>query len=167
MNRRLMSRGGLAVAACAVAVIPWMRVLPQDAATRPSGLADLSWMVGDWEGTFRGAELEEHWISAKGRTMLGLGRTVLKDRTMSFEFLRLEQRKDGIVYVASPNGGPVTEFRQTASDARSAQFENPTHDHPKVIRYALTPDGGLVATLEGDEGGKHVKQEFRFTRVRK
>ena len=46
--------------------------------------------------------------------MLGMGRTVAGNRTVEFEFLRLEQRGDGIYYIASPKGRcPVTEFKLT------------------------------------------------------
>ncbi|MEP6961396.1 MAG: hypothetical protein ABI995_04925 [Acidobacteriota bacterium] len=40
--------------------------------------------------------------------------------------------------------------------------KNPQHDHPTIITYRLEGQQTLVATLEGDEGGQHKKQEFRF-----
>ena len=48
--------------------------------------------------------VEEHWTAPSGGTMLAVGRTVKKERTLFFEFLRIETRKDGLVYVAQPKG---------------------------------------------------------------
>jgi hypothetical protein len=120
-------------------------------------------MAGSWTGTMGRAAIEEHWIAPRGKTMLAVSRTTVGDRTVAFEFLRIEQRADRIVYVAQPGGRPPTEFTLTSQSESSATFENPQHDHPKIIRY--TRDGAsLVADVEGDEKGRPVKQTFRFTR---
>lgn len=92
-----------------------------------------------------------------------LARTIKGDRAIAFEFLRLEFRSDGIFYVAQPGGRPKTEFKLTAFDGKSATFENPQHDHPKLIRYSLMPDGSLKAELDGAEG----RQAFTFKPVQR
>ena len=97
--------------------------------------------------------------------MLGVSRTIVKDRMVAFEFLRIEKRTDGIFYVAQPGGRPPTEFKLTQSTATSAVFENPKHDHPKVISYRLEGGDTLVAKIEGDEGGQRKVQEFKFKRI--
>jgi len=139
---------------------------PAAADTKPaSSLDSLAWLTGAWTGTMGKATIEEHWIPAAGKTMFGVSRTVVGDRTVMFEFLRLEQRPDGIVYVAQPNGRTPTEFRLIASGPSFATFENPQHDMPKIIRYAKDGEATLVAEIEGDEKGKPVKQRFTFSRV--
>jgi hypothetical protein len=122
----------------------------------------LAWMAGSWTGTMGRAAIEEHWIAPRGGMMLAVSRTTAGDRTVAFEFLRIEARADGVFYVAQPGGRPPTEFRLTSSAPDAATFENPQHDHPKIIRYRR--DGAtLVAEVEGDEKGQHVKQSFTFT----
>ncbi len=96
--------------------------------------------------------------------MLGMSRTIVRDRAVAFEFLRIEKRADGVYYVAQPGGRPPTAFKLTTVTKDSAVFENPQHDHPKIVAYRLDGPTGLIATIEGDEGGKHKKQEFRFKR---
>ncbi len=123
-----------------------------------AGPPDLAFMKGSWEGASGAMKFEERWTEEAGGLMLGLSRTLKGGRAVSFEFLRIEFREGGIFYVAQPNGRPKTEFRLTASDGKSATFENPEHDHPKVIRYSLGADGSLKAELEGAEG----KQSFVF-----
>jgi len=126
-----------------------------------AGPADLAFMKGAWEGTSSSVRFEERWTEEAGGLMLGVSRTLKGERLVGFEFLRVEFRKDGVFYVAQPGGGPKTEFKLTAFDGKSATFENPEHDHPKLIRYSLNPDGSLKAELDGKEG----KQAFLFKPV--
>lgn len=125
--------------------------------------ADLAFMKGAWEGGRPGMKFEERWTEEAGGLMLGVSRTIRGERAAGFEFLRVEFRSDGVFYVAQPGGAPKTEFKLTASDGKSATFENPAHDHPRLIRYSLQPDGTLKAELEGAEG----KQAFTFKPVQR
>lgn len=126
-------------------------------AAMSNDLEGLRFMEGDWRGESGKARIEEHWIEAAGGIMLGVSRTIVSGKTVAFEFLRIEAREDGVFYVAQPNGRPGTDFKLTKVSAGEAVFENPQHDHPKIIRYRLG-DGTLVAEVEGDEGN----QEFQF-----
>ncbi len=124
-----------------------------------SDLSGLRFLEGNWKGESGKAVFEERWTDAAGGTMLAVSRTVVSGKTVAFEYLRIEAREDGVFYVAQPNGNPKTEFKLTHVSEGEAVFENPRHDHPKIIRYRLR-EGALVAEIEGDEG----KQEFRFLR---
>jgi hypothetical protein len=126
-------------------------------AAMSNDLEGLRFMEGDWRGESGKARIEEHWIEAAGGIMLGVSRTIVSGKTVAFEFLRIEAREDGVFYVAQPNGRPGTDFKLTKVSAGEAVFENPQHDHPKIIRYRLG-DGTLVAEVEGDEGN----QKFQF-----
>jgi hypothetical protein len=130
-------------------------------------LSDLAWLAGGWQGTMGKAHIEEHWIQPAGGTMLGLSRTIAGERTVSFEFLRIESRADGIFYVSQPQGHPPVEFKLTQRAENQALFENPQHDHPKIIRYSKEVDGSLRAEIEGDEKGKHKTMEFKFQPISK
>lgn len=125
----------------------------------------LAWLAGHWSGAAGKALTEEHWISPAGGAMLGLSRTIARQRMASFEFLRIEERTDGVYYVAQPQGRPPVDFKLTRSGPKLAVFENPAHDHPKIISYELTGPGALLATIEGDEKGKHIKMSFPMKQV--
>ena len=120
-------------------------------------LADLSWMSGDWQTAPGGRrQIEEHWTGVAGGSMMGVSRTVAGDKTVEFEYLRIEQRQDGIYYVAHPKARcPGTDFRLTRASATEAVFENPQHDFPKRIIYRKT-DAGLTASIDGGEGTKSM-----------
>jgi hypothetical protein len=125
-------------------------------------LADLSWMSGDWQTAPGGRrQIEEHWTTAAGGTMMGVSRTVAGDKTVEFEYLRIEQREDGIYYVAHPKARcPGTDFKLTRASATEAVFENPQHDFPKRIIYRKTDDG-LTASIDAGEGSKGMSFVFK------
>ena len=66
-------------------------------------ISDLAWIAGDWQMAPGGkSQSEEHWTAPAGGTMMGMSRTLAGDKTVEFEYLRIEQRTDGIYYVAHP-----------------------------------------------------------------
>ena len=130
--------------------------------------ADLSWIAGDWETILGSVRVDEHWTDLSGGSMLGLSRTVSGGRTLSFEYLRIETRPDGIYYVAHPRAkSPGTDFKLVRSDGRQAVFENLSHDFPKRIIYRLNPDGSLTARVEGDGSEKEKAQEFNYKPIKR
>ncbi len=118
-------------------------------------LEDLGWMAGHWMLQEAGGTTEELWMPARGGMMLGLNRSVQKGRARgSFEYLRIVEDPEhgGVVYLASPGGGPPTPFRLTEVDGKHAVFENPEHDFPKRIEYRLEGEK-LTASIAGDTPG--------------
>ena len=139
------------------------RAWSRDSAPKSTlSVSELSWMSGDWQTETSRAVSEEHWTRPAGGSMIGMSRTLVGDKTVSFEYLRLEQRPDAIYYVASPNGRcPATDFKLTRLSGKEAIFENPEHDFPKRIIYRKNSEGTLSATIDGGEGTKSEKFVFR------
>lgn len=125
-------------------------------------IADVSWIAGDWQTPAGGRrQIEEHWTAAAGGSMMGVSRTIAGDKTVEFEYLRIEQRADGVYYVAHPKARcPGTDFKLTRASATEAVFENPQHDFPKRIIYRKTEDG-LTASIDGGEGSKAMSFPFK------
>lgn len=128
-----------------------------------STINDLAWMAGSWVGTSRGVEMEEHWTVPKGNSMIGIHRDVGKGRTLSFEFLRIEQQGEQIVYLSMPNGrSPATAFPLKEAAGTRVVFENAAHDFPQRIIY--WKDGAdLRARIEGTMNGKAGSEEWRWS----
>lgn len=126
-------------------------------------LADISWMSGGWQTAPGGKrQIEEHWTKAGGASMLGMSRTVAGEKTVEFEYLRIEQRADGIYYVAHPKARcPGTDFKLTRASATEAVFENPQHDFPKRVIYRKSGHDELTATIDGGEGTKVITFSYR------
>jgi hypothetical protein len=138
-------------------------VLVSDAAAQAKPtLESLAWLTGVWRGVTDGVEMEEVWMAPKGHSMMGIHRDVGKGRTLSFEFLRIEQQGDRIVLLAMPNGqAPATPFPLKDASGMRVVFENPTHDFPQRIIY--WKDGNdLRARIEGTMNGKAGSEEWRW-----
>ena len=139
-----------------------MLVLTINASTQTSTLADLAWIAGAWQTEGGRRQTEEHWTQAAGATMLGMSRTIAGEKTVEFEYLRIEQRAEGIYYVAHPQARcPGTDFKLTRATATEAVFENPQHDFPKRIIYRKGADDTLTASVDAGEGTKTISYAYR------
>jgi Domain of unknown function (DUF6265) len=147
-------------------VAPLIPAAQSAGAAPPADVALVGWMAGSWQGSEAGLEMEETWLPPKGGAMLGMHRDVKEGRMVSFEFLRIETDKDGLVYLASPHGKPATPFRLVESAKTRAVFSNPAHDFPTRILYWLADDGRLHAKIEGSQGGKPASEEWSWSRVK-
>ena len=138
-------------------------LLINSASTQTTRLSDIAWISGAWQtepGERR--QIEEHWTSVGGGSMLGMSRTVVGEKTVEFEYLRIEQRADGIYYVAHPKARcPATDFKLTRASATEAVFENPQHDFPKRIVYRKSGDDALTASIDGGDGTKAMAYVYR------
>ena len=137
-------------------------ILSANLTVQTSTISDVSWIAGDWQTPAGGRrQIEEHWTTAAGGSMMGVSRTIAGDKTVEFEYLRIEQRADGVYYVAHPKARcPGTDFKLTRASATEAVFENPQHDFPKRIIYRKTEDG-LTASIDGGEGSKAMSFPFK------
>lgn len=130
---------------------------------------DFLFMSGSWQLDSKdGDRIEEHWTLPAGGSLIGMSRTLKKGKSVFFEFLRLEQSKDGVAYVAQPGGKPAVRFRCTSLTrltSKKAVFENPEHDFPTTITYEQVSDHELVATVSGPPTAKEKAQEYRYQRA--
>lgn len=151
----------------ALLALPALVVPGTPSAAAPPGddpsLEALGFLAGAWVAGSGGTRVEEQWLCPSGGLMVGMGRTTGEPgEAPSFEFLRIEKRPSGIVYVAQPGGRAPTEFRLVRLQPGRAVFENPEHDFPKRISYTHEADGGLTARVEGEApGGRSVELRYR------
>ncbi len=124
---------------------------------------DLKWLTGAWVGKrSTGSSTEERWSPPLGGAMLAVSRSVnASGKMFGFEYLRIVERGEGLVYVAQPGGGKPTEFVLTEWSPTRAVFENPRHDYPKRILYELSSEGGLSATIGYIQGGTPRRFDFK------
>ncbi len=130
-------------------------------------LERLSWLEGHWIAQDGDMKQEEVWSSPSGDMILGFHRDTAPNKKTFFEFLRIQQGEDGIVYLAMPNGRGETGFQMTKMDDNQVIFENPNHDFPKFILYRLEPQGILFVQAKGEQQGKPVEYIWRYTANRK
>jgi hypothetical protein len=127
-------------------------------------IEQLAFMAGSWGAPVGGAEVEEVWLAPKGGIMLGVGRTVRDGKAVDFEFMRIEQQGETLVYLASPGGKPATPFPLAAIDSTSATFESAL-EFPRRVSYRRNADGTLTARIEGTRNGKTAAREWTWKRA--
>jgi hypothetical protein len=131
----------------------------------PPGVEQLAWMAGSWKGDSGGAAVEEHWTAPSAGSMIGMNRTVFGGRKVSFEFLRIEARPDGVFYIASPGGRPPTPFKLKETSKEKVVFENPEHDFPQRVLYWRN-GAELCARVEGKQKEKPAAEEWCWKPMR-
>ena len=119
-------------------------------------IEDLGWMAGCWEkkGKTEGSLISEHWTKPAGM-MLGIARTVRNGKVRAFEYLRIIKKGSSIYYVAKPSSAKTeTLFKLTSLKNKHVVFENPEHDFPQRIVYALADEQTMSVRVEADKNGK-------------
>jgi Domain of unknown function (DUF6265) len=140
--------------------------LPRAAeAAPPTKLDAFSWMAGNWELTSGSTRIEEDWTSPARDMMIGMSQSVSDLKTVSFEFIQIESRGDGIYYVAHPQARLGVPLRLLSWDGTQAIFVNPGHaDHLKRILYRKNSDGSMTGRIEGEDDGKPFARDFPYHR---
>jgi Domain of unknown function (DUF6265) len=130
-------------------------------------VTDLSWISGCWETNNNGRVTTERWAKATDNLMLGTSQTVKETKSVSFEFLRIVNNGQGLMYVAQPsNAKEPTAFAAKTVSANEVVFENPKHDFPQRIIYKQTKPDMLDARIEGKQGEKEMGMDFPMKRVK-
>jgi hypothetical protein len=124
-----------------------------------------AFLQGCWERRAGNRVVEEQWMQPRGGAMLGMSRTVRGDSLVEWEFLRLYERGQELVYAAQPARQPPAEFTSTSIERDVIKFANPAHDFPQRIIYRLSGDS-LFARIEGQMNGRDRGVDFRYGRVR-
>lgn len=125
--------------------------------------AELDWLAGHWCGSAGTRQFEEMWLPPAGGQLIGVGRTVVEGRVVSFEFMRIGAVDGTLTFLAQPNGRSPTPFRLEASGDHWVRFENLEHDFPQQIEYRR--DGNaLIAEIAGPGGdGAEHRIAFAFS----
>ncbi len=148
--------------ACLMFLIPTGSSLAQTKAS----FNEVSWLSGCWQGRQGKAVIEEIWSKAAGGTMLGLGRTVSGNRTVSFEFMQFREENGRLVFLPQPQGGTRVSFPLKDSFGEKVTFENLKHDFPQRVIYERRGKALMWASIEGTQDGKPERQEFVMHKVR-
>jgi len=143
-------------------------VSAQSETTRTPNTEDLSWFAGCWEVNIpeREMTISEMWTKPAGGTLIGVGRTIVKGKTVSHEYLRIAEDADGISYIAKPSSNSgETSFRLKSSKEKEVVFENLKNDFPQRIIYKKEKENSLFARIEATFEGKTKAVEFPMLRV--
>ena len=130
----------------------------------PATLDELDWLAGYWTGDDAGTRMEEVWLPRRGEMMLGMHVDLFPSGRTFFEYLRIEQEGNSVVFLASPRGRTATAFIATSVRDSTVTFENSQHDYPQNIEYTLGRDGRLNVRISGDVNGSEESTEWVWYR---
>lgn len=130
-------------------------------------LSDLDGMAGCWERRDEKKQMffSEQWMKPAGGAMLGMGRTVANGKAVDWEFMRIQQRGDSLVFVARPRENKEeTEFPLLSAKPGEVVFENKEHDFPQRVIYRFSGDA-MTGRVEGQMNGRSRSLDFPFKKV--
>lgn len=127
----------------------------------------LGWLSGCWTRALANGVIEEHWMTPRGGSMLGMSRTVAADKTVEYEFLRIAVVDGTLAYVARPSGQSEAAFPLKSIEDNAVVFENPVHDFPQRIIYRRSDDASLTARIEGTVNGEARGRDFPYRRCQR
>ncbi len=130
-------------------------------------VARFAWLAGCWSGTLAGgATYEEIWMPPLGGSLVGMARMSREGRTLSFEFMRIDDDGENAVFAAQPSGRAPTEFRAVETGSGSVVFANEGHDFPQRVTYRLATPDSLHAAIDGLIGEQRRTFHFPLARSR-
>lgn len=120
-----------------------------------AGATDLAWLAGTWCGDDDGTWNEEVWLAPRGGSLVGAHRDTRGDALRGFEYFRIVEDGDALVYWAQPGGKPAVAFRGKPA-GQTIDFVNAQHGFPKRIRYRREGDTLYARIDDGtDDGPRH------------
>jgi len=132
------------------------------------GLDQVAFMNGCWRGgEADGPTAEEHYSIRGAGTMMGWGRTTRNGRLGSWEFIRIVDEVDDLVYEVWPNGerSPARFVLTGYVPGVQAVFEDPDHDFPRRLRYQLIQPDLMQVVVDGGPDGGGDAYQFTMARV--
>ena len=142
-----------------------LTLLVSSGISHSTSVDDLKWLAGCWEMRNGDRLTEEQWMAPRGGVMLGMSRTTRAQTLVEFEQVRIETRGTDLYYVASPARQATAEFKATAASSQQVTFENPAHDFPTKVAYRLQGGDSLIASIEGQRGGRIRTIEYPYRRA--
>jgi hypothetical protein len=152
-----MRQGLLAIA---VALVSNGAVVAQ-----PAGIQRVAWLQGCWEAVSPERTVEEQWMAPRGKSMVGVGRTVRGDTLVEYELVLIREQGDRLAYEAHPSGQPAAVFLSRAVSDSNVLFENLEHDFPQRVGYTRSGSDALLAWIEGTQQGQLRRIEFPYRRA--
>ena len=135
------------------------------AVPEPTGIQRLAWLQGCWEAASQERTIEEQWMAPRGKSMIGVSRTVRGDSLAGYEIMVVREQRDQLAYEAHPSGQPSAVFLSRTVTDSSVLFENAQHDFPQRIGYQRNGPSALLAWIEGTQRGQVRRIDFPYRRA--
>jgi hypothetical protein len=166
----------------AVALVGSARVSAEQAAaigTAPRAKATLeqaAFIAGRWGGMLGDRKIEQHWMAPAASSMVGMYRSIQKERATLYELLAIEQDGESLVlrikHFAPGAGLAGREGKDESIDhalvraeGRTAVFEG-IGENPSRVTFTSPDADTLTITVERMRDGKLVPTDFKYSRIK-
>ena len=129
------------------------------------GVERVAWLQGCWHTSSSHRIVEEQWTAPRGRSMLGVARTLRGDSLVEYELVVVRERAGVLTYQAHPSGQASAVFTAQRVSDSLVVFENAVHDFPQRVGYHRVRSDSLLAWIEGSVRGTARRIEFPYTRT--
>ncbi len=123
---------------------------------------DVGWIAGTWKGESEGAQVEEHWMKPRGKSMVGMYREATDERLIMFESLLIEEAADGVwlrfnIFRSGfkPRSDKLLVAKVVKAEKGFVIFESPPDAEKLRLTYRLKGEE-LTVTVEVERQGKPV-----------
>ena len=151
-------------------------LLPLHAAdSKPSSVADLAWIAGQWQGQKGGDQLDEHWSAPASGTMMGMFRWLKGGKILVYELLAIEDSDDrarGPVLLLRHFGTGLIGWEEKDAPLRCPLAGGGPGEaifacvgEPTRLIYRRAGENGLTVLLEKQKDGQTRTDEFVYTRA--
>lgn len=104
-------------------------------------------------------------MSSRAGLMLGVSRTARDGTLRTFEYMRIRQDGDAVIYTASPAGQATTDFTATIATEAHLRVENREHDSPQAIEYVLTDAQTIAIRVYNDADSSTPAFQYAYTKA--
>jgi hypothetical protein len=142
----------------------------QAAEPAPTGpIAPLAWLAGCWQGNVNQRDLREQWLPLRGGMLVGAGQQTSGGKMQDYEYLRIEQRVNGIFFSQFSGDRKETSFRLVSTTTEDKDtiftFASTSPGFPARLIYRRGADGWLYETIEGSLNGADKRVIYPLRRV--
>jgi hypothetical protein len=118
-------------------------------------IATMTWLEGEWLGTFAGSPFWASYSSPKGGVILSISKDLTPGKEPCYiEFERFTYDDTSVFLIPYPDGKPHSlKFRLAGASFDPAQkkaiFRNAENDWPTDLAYQRVSEDSLIITLSG------------------
>ena len=169
------SAAGLMVLAVCLALVTQAARQQTSSINAQPALETIRWMTGNWRAVDGDETTDETWLPPHANSMVGTCRIATADRVVVYEFMLIEQEKDGSVSMSmrhyrwnmeDRDKSPIR-WKLSRADEHSALFEAPGSERFVKLQYDRIDANKLRVTLtpKPDPRAKMRQTIFELNRV--
>lgn len=180
MNIRTLSHTVLPAVLCTVLAASSSFAQESAIGTAPAAKATIqqvAFIAGQWSGTLGDRNIEQHWMTPLGTSMVAAYRNVQGTEPKLYELLVIEQEGEGLVLrIKHFNPGPGLAGRQPQGESvnhrlvkvegQTAVFEG-TGENPARVTFARNGPDALDIVVARARDGKITETVFAYKQVKR